>query len=345
MPESHPLVIDGLGHTYGKNRALEAIDLTVSGGEFVSLLGPSGCGKTTLLRSVAGLVSPSEGSISIDGRSVNASGAVIVDASERGVGLVFQEYALFPYMTVAQNIGYGLPDSNPERVDGLMAVTGIADLADRRPSELSGGQQQRVALARALAPRPALLLLDEPFANVDAGLRADLGRMLKRLVRDEGVSVLMVTHDQEAALAMSDRVVVLGVGPRGGRITQDAPPVDIYERPASPEVARLGGAAILLMAQASGHTATSALGALSLIEPRQGDVTVVVRPEQAHFSAEEGGDAVVESLQFHRTHHRIRCSAGVGEVDVVVTNDESLPAIGDQGFVTVRGPVWAFPST
>lgn len=341
MPKSHPLVIDGLGHHYGANRALDGVDLTVCGGEFVSLLGPSGCGKTTLLRSVAGLITPSDGSISIDGRVVNAAGNVVVDASERGVGLVFQEYALFPYMTVAQNIGYGLRVPNPERVAGLLEVTGIAGLSDRRPSELSGGQQQRVALARALAPRPALLLLDEPFANVDAGLRASLGRMLKRLVNDEGVSVLMVTHDQDAALAMSDRVVVLGVGPRGGRITQDASPLDIYERPVSPEVAKLGGAALLLSAQASDKKATSVLGPLDLIAPRQGAVTVVIRPEQAHFAADESGDAVVQSIQFHRTHHRIRCSSPAGDVDVVVTNSEPLPAIGDQGSVTVRGPVWA----
>ena len=341
MPESHPLVIDCLGHAYGSNRALSAVDLSVQSGEFVSLLGPSGCGKTTLLRSVAGLVNPAEGSIFIDGRTVNASGRIVVDASERGIGLVFQEYALFPHMTVAENIGYGLLDSKTERVSGLMAVTGLAGFANRKPSELSGGQQQRVALARALAPRPALLLLDEPFANVDAALRASLGRVLKRLVRDEGVSVLMVTHDQDSALAMSDRIVVLGVGDRGGFVTQDGPPEDIYVRPATAEVASLGGPAFLLAAEASVETATSALGSLALHEPRRGPVTVVIRPEQAHFVVDPTGNAAVESVQFYRTHHRLRCTSPAGEMDVVVARDESLPAIGDRGFIRVRGPVWA----
>jgi len=341
MPESHPLVIKGLGHAYGSNRALSGVDLSVHCGEFVSLLGPSGCGKTTLLRSVAGLVNPAEGTVSIDGRIVNAAGGIAVDASDRGVGLVFQEYALFPYMTVAENIGYGLHTPNMERVSGLMAVTGLTGLANRKPSELSGGQQQRVALARALAPRPALLLLDEPFANVDAGLRASLGRVLKRLVRDEGVSVLMVTHDQDSALAMSDRIVVLGVGDRGGFVTQDGPPADIYVRPATAEVASLGGPALLLSAQASDGTATSAIGELELLEPRHGPVTVVVRPEQAHFLIDPTGNAVVRSVQFHRTHHRLRCTSPVGEMDVVVAINEPLPAIGDQGLVRVRGPVWA----
>ena len=341
MPESHPLAIDGLGHAYGSNRALSGVDLVVKSGEFVSLLGPSGCGKTTLLRSVAGLVNPAEGSISIDGRIVNASGSIAVEASERGIGLVFQEYALFPHMTVAENIGYGLRNANAERVSGLMAVTDLTGLANRKPSELSGGQQQRAALARALAPRPALLLLDEPFANVDAGLRASLGRVLTRLVRDEGVSVLMVTHDQDSALAMSDRIVVLGVGERGGLVTQDGSPEDIYVRPATAEVARLGGPALLLAAQASDDTATSALGPLALHAPRRGPVTVVIRPEQAHFLVDPTGNAAVESMQFHRTHHRLRCTSPAGEVDVVVASNEPLPAIGDRGFVRVREPVWA----
>lgn len=341
MPSSSPLSIAHLGHQYGHVGALDDLCIDVGSGEFVALLGPSGCGKTTLLRAVAGLVTPGVGTISIDGRIVTEDGSVRVGTAERGVGLVFQDYALFPHMTVAENIGYGLPTPEPTRVAGLIALVGIAGLEDRKPAELSGGQQQRVALARALAPRPSLLLLDEPFANVDAGLRDSLGRMLKRVVGDQGASVLMVTHDQDAALALADRVIVLEPGSAGGRVIQDAPPIEIYERPVTAKVAQLSGGAVFLPGEASGTVVQCAFGELPLLEPREGSVQLLMRPEQLHFDADPNGDVSVDEVQFHGAHHHLRCASPAGVLDALLPTSEPLPAVGSRGRIRVVGPVWA----
>ena len=341
MRETTPLVISNLCHQYGDTGALDDVSMTVGSGEFVALLGASGCGKTTLLRAVAGLVTPTKGTVSIDGRVVSEAGENRVSASGRGVGLVFQDYALFPHMTVAENIGYGLGQADPGRVSGLMTVVGVADLADRKPSELSGGQQQRVALARALAPRPALLLLDEPFANVDAGLRDALGRILKRVCKDEGATVLMVTHDQDSALALADRVVVLEAGDLGGRVIQDAPAFQVYSRPANASVAQLTGPIVMLPAQASGATAASDLGEIDLLEPIHGPVLLLLRPEQLAFQPSADGSVQVSEVQFRGAHYHVRCSAPQGVLDALVPTNASLPTEGDVGELVVNGPVWA----
>lgn len=341
MRETIPLVISNLCHQYGYTGALDGVSLSVGSGEFVALLGASGCGKTTLLRAVAGLVTPTKGTMAIDGRVVAEAGVNRVSAAGRGVGLVFQDYALFPHMTVAENIGYGLGQADPGRVSGLMTVVGISDLADRKPSELSGGQQQRVALARALAPRPALLLLDEPFANVDAGLRDALGRILKRVCKDEGATVLMVTHDQDSALALADRVVVLEPGDFGGRVVQDAPPFQIYSRPVNASVAQLTGPVVMLPAQASGDTAVSDLGEVRLLEERHGTVLLLLRPEQLAFQATTDGSARVSEVQFRGANYHVRCSASQGFVDALVPANSPLPAEGDTGEVVVIGSAWA----
>ena len=341
MPETTPLVIANLCHRYGNTGALDDVSLTVGSGEFVALLGASGCGKSTLLRAVAGLVTPTKGTVSIDGRVVSEAGENRVPASGRGVGLVFQDYALFPHMTVAENIGYGLDQADPERVLGLMTMVGIAELADRTPSKLSGGQQQRVALARALAPRPALLLLDEPFANVDAGLRDALGRLLKRVCKDEGATVLMVTHDQESALALADRVVVLEAGELGGRVIQDASALQVYSRPATASVAQLTGSVAMLPAQASGATAASDLGEVDLVEELHGPVLLLLRPEQLGFQASPEGSVRVSEVQFRGSHHHVRCRADHGVLDALVPTNSSLPTEGDAGELVVSGPVWA----
>lgn len=341
MPETTPLVIANLGHRYGETGALDDVSLTVRSGEFVALLGASGCGKSTLLRAVAGLVTPTQGTVSIDGRVVSETGKNKVPASGRGVGLVFQDYALFPHMTVAENIGYGLRQADPGRVTALMTLVGIAELADRKPSELSGGQQQRVALARALAPRPALLLLDEPFANVDAGLRDALGRLLKRVCKDEGATVLMVTHDQESALALADRVVVLESGDRGGRVIQDASARQVYSRPANASVAQLTGAVVMLSAKASGATAASDLGKVDLVEELHGPVLLLLRPEQLAFNPSPEGSVRVSEVQFRGAHYHVRCHAACGVLDTLIPTHSSLPTEGDLGELVVKGPVWA----
>jgi iron(III) transport system ATP-binding protein len=239
MPEA--LRIVGLSHSYGATAVLDGVSLELEQGRVLSLLGPSGCGKTTLLRAVAGLLSPSRGRVLIGGEAV-FDGTERVPCERRRVGLVFQDYALFPTLSVADNIGFGLPGPEPGRVAELLEVMGLSALAERRPAQLSGGQQQRVALARALAPRPELLLLDEPFANVDSERRLELGRFLREVLRTEGTSALLVTHDQDAALRLGDHLAVIQPGPRGGRVAQTGAPEQVYRQPGSLEVARLTGA-------------------------------------------------------------------------------------------------------
>ncbi|TGD95289.1 ABC transporter ATP-binding protein [Methylobacterium nonmethylotrophicum] len=224
------LTITGAEKRYGASAVLGGVDLAVGSGEFVSLLGPSGCGKTTLLRIVAGLVAPDRGRVVLDGRDITRS-----PPHRRDVGVVFQNYALFPHLTVAENVAFGLkakghPKSEiPAAVARFLALVQMAPFADRRAQALSGGQQQRVAVARALAVRPKLLLLDEPFSALDRKLREAMQIDLKRLLRELGITALFVTHDQDEALTMSDRIAVMN----RGAIEQLADPVTLYRRPAT----------------------------------------------------------------------------------------------------------------
>ncbi|MBP1985859.1 ABC transporter ATP-binding protein [Halolamina salifodinae] len=219
--------------------ALEEVSLTVEDGEFFTLVGPSGCGKTTTLRTIAGLSSPTDGTVRFDGEDVSD-----VPVEDRNVGVVFQSYALFPHMTVTENIRYGLRFTDPprgltadERVEELLELVDLPGMGDREPDELSGGQQQRVALARALAPAPDVLLLDEPMSALDARLREQLRREIKRIQRELGVTTVYVTHDQEEALAVSDRLAVMN----DGGVEQVGTPVEVYEQPATEFVASFVG--------------------------------------------------------------------------------------------------------
>ena len=211
MSESIPLNIQNLSHSYESTPTFSALTLTVEPGELVALLGPSGCGKSSLLRSIAGFITPQSGTISIGGHRVVDSGKSHVAPEHRQVGMVFQDYALFPNMTVEENIRFGIETSPraTERIQELLELLDLEDLGNRRPSELSGGQQQRVALARALAPKPKFLLLDEPFANLDAALRTKVGGEVKAALAQENTAALLVTHDREEALALADKVAVL----------------------------------------------------------------------------------------------------------------------------------------
>ena len=287
MPEA--LVISGLSHAYGATPVLDGVDLSVQEGQLVALLGASGCGKTTLLRAVAGLLTPSAGDIHVGGRVVVEGGREQVRCEGRAVGLVFQDYALFPTLSVRDNVGFGVRDT--ARVSRLLDVTGLGELADRRPAQLSGGQQQRVALARALAPRPALILLDEPFANVDAQRRLSLGRFLRDVLAAEGCAAMLVTHDQDAALRLGDHVAVLVPGERGATVAQVGTPEEVYRNPVSTEVACLTGPAFVV----------------------EGDI---VRPEQLQFTPGEG-DAVVVATAFRGRCWSllVECSAGELEVE------------------------------
>ena len=233
------LDLSGVTKRYGEETALDDVSLSIDDGEFFTLVGPSGCGKTTTLRLVAGFESPTTGRISFDGRDVAG-----VPPEDRGVGVVFQNYALFPHMSVAENVAYGLRFAEPpggvttdDRVAELLDLVDLAGFERREPTALSGGQQQRVALARALAPGPRSLLLDEPMSALDAGLRERLRGQIKTIQRELGVTTLYVTHDQEEALAVSDRVAVMN----DGRVEQVDTPRGVYERPETSFVASFVG--------------------------------------------------------------------------------------------------------
>jgi putative spermidine/putrescine transport system ATP-binding protein len=258
MSNGQMLAINQLSVGYGSVPVLNGIDLSIGRGEFVALLGSSGCGKTTLLRSIAGFATPSAGNITIAGRDVTA-----LPPDKRGVALVFQTYALWPHMTVDQNIGYGLKlqrkprDEIARRVADMRQMLGLAELGHRKPAELSGGQRQRVALGRALAIDPEILLLDEPLSNLDARIRQSVRHDIRALQQRLGITAIHVTHDREEAMVMADRIVILD----RGRIAQQGTPEDLYNRPASSFVAAFMGAEnqIQLQGDASnGHFAIAA---------------------------------------------------------------------------------------
>ena len=294
-----PLRLAGVGHRYGAAMAVEGVDLDIRGGELVALLGPSGCGKTTVLRAIGGFISQTEGQIRIGGTVVDH-----LPPNKRAVGIVFQNYALFPHMTAAQNIAYGLEArgtakrETAARVDEMLALVKLQSFAARYPKEMSGGQQQRVALARALAVRPAVLLLDEPFAALDKNLRLDMQIEIKGIQRQAGTTTLIVTHDQEEALSMADRVAVFNQG----RLEQFATPAEIYDSPKSLFVNTFVGAANTLsgvVVDVSTGMASVALNAGGTISARAmspsltaGDrVVVCIRPEQLRFTNEAAGIA------------------------------------------------------
>ncbi len=269
------------------------VSLDIPAGRSLALLGPSGCGKTTLLRSIAGLERPRSGTIAIDGEPV-AGPSVWQPAERRRVGMVFQDWALFPHLTVAKNVAYGLERAGrDEQVAASLALVGLADMGDRMPSTLSGGQQQRVALARALAPRPRILLLDEPFSNLDTGLRAAVRAEVHQLLLDVGITAVFVTHDQEEAFVLGDQVAVMNEG----RIVQVDTPHNLYAAPTSRWVAEFVGEASLFTCNASGREAETPFGSLLLEEPHEGPIDVLLRPEQLRLT--EGDSATVELVEFY----------------------------------------------
>jgi iron(III) transport system ATP-binding protein len=237
------LELDKLTKRYGDTVSVDGISLAVERGEFICLLGPSGCGKTTTLRMIAGFLEPDGGEIRVEGRSISKPGKVL-PPERRNMSMIFQSYAVWPHMTVRQNVAYGLkmkrvPQAERDtRTDAMLAATKLAAYAERYPSELSGGQQQRVALARALAPKPEILLLDEPLSNLDANLRGDMRFEIRRLHEEFHDTSIYVTHDQTEAMTMADRIVVMNLG----RIEQIGTPEDVYDRPSSRFVARFIGA-------------------------------------------------------------------------------------------------------
>ncbi|GKZ15049.1 ABC transporter ATP-binding protein [Haladaptatus sp. T7] len=296
------LRLSGVRKEYDGVTALNDVSLRVADGEFFTLVGPSGCGKTTTLRAIAGFEDLTAGTVRFGDREMAG-----VPPEERGVGLVFQNYALFPHMTVAENVGYGLRFRDPpgamtdeERVLDLLELVDLDGFEGRDPDELSGGQQQRVALARALAPGPDLLLLDEPMSALDARLRDDLRTQVSRIQSDLGITTVYVTHDQEEALAISDRVAVMN----DGRIEQVGRPEDVYRRPESRFVAEFVGENNLFSGETRAHETRGSLVAVRghefLVPGSTADsVTFCVRPEALRLGGGENAfSATVETVEF-----------------------------------------------
>jgi spermidine/putrescine transport system ATP-binding protein len=315
-------------------RALDNVSVAIRENEFFTLLGPSGCGKTTLLRLIAGFDFPTEGEILLHGENI-----ALLPPYKRPVNTVFQNYALFPHMTVGQNIAFGLEmlgrprDEIASRVSEMLKLVRMEDLRDRRTSQISGGQQQRVALARALAPRPKVLLLDEPLSALDYKLRKDMQIELKRLQHDTGITFIFVTHDQEEALTMSDRIAVMSKG----NILQIGSPHDIYVRPADRFVANFIGETNFLIGKVVSEKAGKAKvdlmagGSLTADLPESGQpkgssVTLVVRPENATLVPAGKGDiaGVVENVVYFGTDTHVHVKLADGAVFMVREQNAAL---------------------
>ncbi|GAB3327105.1 ABC transporter ATP-binding protein [Haloplanus salinarum] len=288
------LTLDGVTKRYGPETAVNGIDLTVRDGELLTLLGPSGCGKTTTLRMIAGLAMPTSGQVRVDGEAVAADGDG-VPPEQRDVGMVFQEFALFPHLTVAENVGFGLDDWDADererRVADLLDLVGLSEFADRSPENLSGGQRQRVALARSLAPEPEVLLLDEPFANLDIRLRERMREEVRRIIKETNVTAVSVTHDQEEALSISDRVAVMN----DGQIEQVGRPESVFEHPKSRFVADFLGQASFLTGRLAENHIDTGLGTLSadLLQGLSSEydgarIDVLVRPDDLRATPCDG---------------------------------------------------------
>ena len=296
------LELDGASKAYAETPVVEDLSLSVHEGELLTLLGPSGCGKTTTLRLIAGLERPTGGVVRIEGDAVAGNGGTFLPPEERDVGVVFQEFALFPHLTARENVAFGLAD-RPEaererRVDDLLELVGLTDHGEKYPEELSGGQQQRVALARSLAPEPRLLLLDEPFSNLDVDLRVEMREEVRRILKEAGVTAISVTHDQEEAMSISDRVAVM----YDGQLEQVDTPERVFQQPRSRFVASFLGHASFLAGTVDGDVVRTGLGPVSMdrihgLTPEYdgSDIDVLVRPDDiaARTADGEGNGRVV----------------------------------------------------
>jgi iron(III) transport system ATP-binding protein len=289
--------LDTIRKTFGAVVAVDDVSLSLPAGRITAALGPSGCGKTTTLRVIAGFEAPDSGVVRIDGAVVSGPG-VFVPPEQRRVGMVFQQLALFPHLDVAGNIAYGLRGEaraqRKERVAELLELVGLSGMGGRRPDQLSGGEAQRVALARALAPRPAVVLLDEPFSSLDVSLRAGLRAEVRRILRAAEVTTLLVTHDQDEALSLGDQVVVMF----DGRVVQAGPPESVYRRPAAARVGVFLGDANEVPGVAAAGVVTTELGDVPA-HVGDGPVIALIRPEDIDIAADDTGAALVEDVEYY----------------------------------------------
>ena len=332
----------GVGKRYGEFAAVRDLSLAIPHGGIVALLGPSGCGKSTTLRLIAGLETPDSGAILLAGRQVAGPGGWVPPESRR-VGMVFQDYALFPHLTVEANIAFPLAGQSrrdrARRVDELLTLVGLTDFSRRYPHELSGGQQQRVALARALAARPAIVLLDEPFSNLDAALRKELREEVRRVLRAAETAALFVTHDQEEAFALADRVAVMD----GGNLLQLDTPRQLYRHPVSRAVAAFVGEANFVAGEASGDRATTALGVLLLVVPLHGPVDLLLRPEMIALAPADAAVARIEAITYAGPFQAVRLRLHDGTALLARVGADVALTVGAPVGVAVAGAVVAYP--
>ena len=328
------LRIDKLTKAFGGNTVVKGVDLSFNKGEFVSLLGPSGCGKTTILRMIAGFESPNSGTITVEGTDLTS-----LKPNQRQIGMVFQAYALFPNMNVADNIGFGLKIARmpkPERearVEEMLKLIGLSGYGKRFPFELSGGQQQRVALARALAPSPRMLLLDEPLSALDAKIRVSLREQIREIQRELGITTVFVTHDQEEALSISDRIVVLSEG----SVEQFGTPFEVYNRPLTRFVATFVGQINTLDATVADAGRKSVqIGTSTVTIPalpnsaRNGEaIALTMRPEAVSLSDVTGRDIQLEGrvaeVHFLGSVIRLKVDLGGNTISLDTFNDQRTP--------------------
>jgi putative spermidine/putrescine transport system ATP-binding protein len=333
--------LEGLSRHYGPVVALDRLDLTLRPGELVALLGPSGCGKTTTLRLLAGLEDADGGRVVVGGRDLTR-----VPANKRDMGMVFQAYSLFPHMTVRQNVAFGLrlrrvgAAERDQRALDMLDLVGLAEQAKRYPHQLSGGQQQRVALARALAIEPQVLLLDEPLSALDAKVRAQLRDQIRRIQLEVGITTLFVTHDQEEALAIADRVGVM----REGHIEQLAPPTEVYARPATSFVAEFVGLSNRLSGEVRGGSVIVRGFTLPLVEREtpDGQVVALVRPEAVTLASDDAPESsllagTVIAVTFLGATSRVTVDLGDATVlaQLSTADAAALPA-GSRVALTIR---------
>ena len=341
------LTITGVTRSFGATRAVDEVTLHVPHGSFTAVLGPSGCGKTTLLRLIAGFLVPESGTIAFGDELVAGDGVRPVPPQTRRVGYVPQEGALFPHLDVAANIAFGLPRGARTDASGHDRVAEMLDLVelptsfrDRRPDELSGGQQQRVALARSLAPRPAVVLLDEPFSSLDASLRGSTARAVRRALEASNTTAVLVTHDQDEALSLADQVAVM----RAGRLVQAGSPSQVYLSPSDPQIAEFVGRAVVLPGTAYDAHATCALGEVVLTEPARGDVSLMIRPEQVFvdMTHDDGARGTVEQVSYYGHDCAVQVRLDDGTSVLSRTSGVVRPAAGDTVHLRVTGLVLAF---
>jgi len=333
--------LQGLRRQYGQVVALDGLDLTIEPGELVALLGPSGCGKTTTLRLLAGLEDADNGTITVGGKDITHQ-----SASKRDMGMVFQAYSLFPHMTVRENVAFGLRLRRISRADRdrraleMLELVGLSTQAGRYAHQISGGQQQRVALARALAIQPQVLLLDEPLSALDAKVRAQLRDQIRRIQLEVGITTLFVTHDQEEALAIADRVGVM----KDGRLEQLGPPTEIYSRPATAFVAEFVGLTNRLVGTVSGSSVTVRGRDLPLVDlsTPPGPVTALVRPEAVTLASDSSGGSgpltgTVIAITFLGATSRV--TVDLGDTTILAqltTSDATALSAGSRVTLTIR---------